>query len=137
MIRRPPRSTRTDTLFPYTTLFRSSRGGGRSAGGDHWAGLPFARRYQSHLWHWRIHSRQFRPSTTTFGASPAYHGPLSDRREAPLRAGRIGLCRWQSHQLVAGRAGDIDRKSFVTGKGVSVRVGLGGRGIIKKKKKKP
>src|SRR3546814_1432126 len=30
MIRRPPRSTRTDTLFPYTTLFRSS---GRAACG--------------------------------------------------------------------------------------------------------
>src|SRR3546814_10814418 len=29
MIRRPPRSTRTDTLFPYTTLFRSDH---RSAG---------------------------------------------------------------------------------------------------------
>src|SRR3546814_1506625 len=29
MIRRPPRSTRTDTLFPYTTLFRS-------VGGCHW-----------------------------------------------------------------------------------------------------
>src|SRR3546814_3362691 len=27
MIRRPPRSTRTDTLFPYTTLFRSGRKG--------------------------------------------------------------------------------------------------------------
>src|SRR3546814_7740314 len=26
MIRRPPRSTRTDTLFPYTTLFRSNLG---------------------------------------------------------------------------------------------------------------
>src|SRR3546814_8385892 len=26
MIRRPPRSTRTDTLFPYTTLFRSAAG---------------------------------------------------------------------------------------------------------------
>src|SRR3546814_10618920 len=26
MIRRPPRSTRTDTLFPYTTLFRSGHG---------------------------------------------------------------------------------------------------------------
>src|SRR3546814_19789252 len=26
MIRRPPRSTRTDTLFPYTTLFRSPYG---------------------------------------------------------------------------------------------------------------
>src|SRR3546814_15911636 len=31
MIRRPPRSTRTDTLFPYTTLFRS---------GDHRHALP-------------------------------------------------------------------------------------------------
>src|SRR3546814_10619765 len=33
MIRRPPRSTRTDTLFPYTTLFRSAifaKGGIRS-----------------------------------------------------------------------------------------------------------
>src|SRR3546814_16575452 len=29
MIRRPPRSTRTDTLFPYTTLFRSVEGRGR------------------------------------------------------------------------------------------------------------
>src|SRR3546814_6550878 len=29
MIRRPPRSTRTDTLFPYTTLFRSVRRGQR------------------------------------------------------------------------------------------------------------
>src|SRR3546814_13703303 len=27
MIRRPPRSTRTDTLFPYTTLFRSTTEG--------------------------------------------------------------------------------------------------------------
>src|SRR3546814_18329311 len=31
MIRRPPRSTRTDTLFPYTTLFRSV---GRALGSD-------------------------------------------------------------------------------------------------------
>src|SRR3546814_9319289 len=29
MIRRPPRSTRTDTLFPYTTLFRSVEEGAR------------------------------------------------------------------------------------------------------------
>src|SRR3546814_12573506 len=38
MIRRPPRSTRTDTLFPYTTLFRSGLlllgpGGSRKSGG--------------------------------------------------------------------------------------------------------
>src|SRR3546814_9647895 len=30
MIRRPPRSTRTDTLFPYTTLVRSLGDGGRN-----------------------------------------------------------------------------------------------------------
>src|SRR3546814_7836013 len=42
MIRRPPRSTRTDTLFPYTTLFRSTklfqpprdRGAGRRTGDE-------------------------------------------------------------------------------------------------------
>src|SRR3546814_645749 len=33
MIRRPPRSTRTDTLFPYTTLFRSEPGAAACAGG--------------------------------------------------------------------------------------------------------
>src|SRR3546814_14074369 len=38
MIRRPPRSTRTDTLFPYTTLFRSTRWV-RLAGADVGAGL--------------------------------------------------------------------------------------------------
>src|SRR3546814_4292583 len=39
MLPRQPRSTRTDTLFPYTTLFRSGRlrtGGFAGAGGDHW-----------------------------------------------------------------------------------------------------
>src|SRR3546814_16055501 len=39
MIRRPPRSTRTDTLFPYTTLFRSHQDLARElavgAGGAH------------------------------------------------------------------------------------------------------
>src|SRR3546814_2936099 len=40
MIRRPPRSTRTDTLFPYTTLFRSPTGPAR---------LP------KNLWHYTCH----------------------------------------------------------------------------------
>src|SRR3546814_4104105 len=35
MIRRPPRSTRTDTLFPYTTLFRSCKKPG-------WSGAKLA-----------------------------------------------------------------------------------------------
>src|SRR3546814_16574698 len=34
MIRRPPRSTRTDTLLPYTTLFRSQATAGRAASID-------------------------------------------------------------------------------------------------------
>src|SRR3546814_5622663 len=38
MIRRPPRSKRTDTLFPYTTLFRAQRVGGEGA-----VGIPLAR----------------------------------------------------------------------------------------------
>src|SRR3546814_16694617 len=39
MMRRPPRSTRTDTLFPYTTLFRS---GAASLRPDRACGLCFA-----------------------------------------------------------------------------------------------
>src|SRR3546814_6859550 len=38
MIRRPPRSTRTDTLFPYTTLFRSVQG--QAEPGDQAAARP-------------------------------------------------------------------------------------------------
>src|SRR3546814_11568925 len=34
MIRRPPRSTRTDTLFPYTTLFRSQPEAHEAGGGE-------------------------------------------------------------------------------------------------------
>src|SRR3546814_7928531 len=34
MIRRPPRSTRTDTLFPYTTLFRSRAAGDTACGSN-------------------------------------------------------------------------------------------------------
>src|SRR3546814_2343087 len=42
MIRRPPRSTRTDTLFPYTTLFRSCK--------DHWHfHAPLEARWQAAL----------------------------------------------------------------------------------------
>src|SRR3546814_7036051 len=39
MIRRPPRSTRTDTLFPYTTLFRSGEVQGVVGAADHERGV--------------------------------------------------------------------------------------------------
>src|SRR3546814_8769718 len=46
MIRRPPRSTRTETLFPYTTLFRSKFGGSSPFfhSNDDGAGNPWNRR---------------------------------------------------------------------------------------------
>src|SRR3546814_19102791 len=47
MIRRPPRSTRTDTLFPYTTLFRSRAGPDRPRRGIH---HPVGRRDQIMFW---------------------------------------------------------------------------------------
>src|SRR3546814_13778119 len=60
MIRRPPRSTRTDTLFPYTTLFRSreASAAGRSAsaaGRDtRWPyGASQGRTCPGHCGHWR------------------------------------------------------------------------------------
>src|SRR3546814_5762111 len=45
MIRRPPRSTRIDTLFPYTTLFRSAH-----------IACPGA-------WHYHFHCRRYRRSS--------------------------------------------------------------------------
>src|SRR3546814_12409459 len=51
MIRRPPRSTRTDTLFPYTTLFRSSVGKDENALGavHECVGVCHASRWRSRL----------------------------------------------------------------------------------------
>src|SRR3546814_7661083 len=51
MIRRPPRSTRTDTLFPYTTLFRSAgrndRQAARGGARGRWSRLLHAVQRQS------------------------------------------------------------------------------------------
>src|SRR3546814_3827226 len=71
MIRRPPRSTRTDTLFPYTTLFRSpNKQGSHSVHGSPLGGDEIAAA-RAHLgWDW-----------------PAFEVP-SDIREAWQAAGR-------------------------------------------------
>src|SRR3546814_7406875 len=48
MIRRPPRSTRTDTLFPYTTLFRSRRTAqGHLSSGRHFTHVLSSRRMRN------------------------------------------------------------------------------------------
>src|SRR3546814_5440648 len=56
MIRRPPRSTRTDTLFPYTTLFRSDkrRGGGSPRLSD----CPWCPRYSPARWRSEEHTSE-------------------------------------------------------------------------------
>src|SRR3546814_17377242 len=69
MIRRPPRSTRTDTLFPYTTLFRS--GGRRWPSGVAHRALQRAQRGRSPLLH-QLRIRQ--------GSSP---------RRPPVRVGEL------------------------------------------------
>src|SRR3546814_15665545 len=114
MIRRPPRSTRTDTLFPYTTLFRSAGAGEHPA--DHErlrlpaAGQPGCRARRLRHAGGKVPSDHFRTALPETGAD--------------LRSGA-------RHRDAAGRP--ADRKSDVAGKSVSVRVDLGGRRLIKKK----
>src|SRR3546814_10044508 len=57
MIRRPPRSTRTDTLFPYTTLFRSQASLCRLLSGRHAAHRTFAHRGADRCRDGRLHRR--------------------------------------------------------------------------------
>src|SRR3546814_6285229 len=73
MIRRPPRSTRTDTLFPYTTLFRSDRHVQRLSAA---AGYPDPDRRAEHLDQHRRH----RVRADEWRAAAATGRPDPDRR---------------------------------------------------------
>src|SRR3546814_15793660 len=146
MLRRPPRSTRTDTLFPSTTLFRSF------AGAAQWLAAAFARAAQARrparylsVEHHRERARpeklfgQLSRRVRRRGRQPHHHH--APRGELPPDQGqRFGRYR---NDRPAGlyllrqryRLDRLDRKSVVSGKSVSVRVDLGGRRNIKKKKK--
>src|SRR3546814_19213519 len=122
MIRRPPRSTRTDTLLPYTRRIRSDRRlslcdrdrGQRCHVGYREARLDAMECWSpSTLWEKRKKSRR-RPST------PQAAQFSNGRRDGPARP-------------VPPRSGAADRQRVVEGKSVSVRVALGGHRIIKKK----
>src|SRR3546814_18682009 len=119
MIRRPPRSTRTDTLFPYTTLFRSwrrarqrHRAGRFGVAGDAaWRGCGRAR---------RPGDRQGRREMSiTRRASARYEGLGKDGK---------------GH--VSPGSGVLRTEERRVGKELSVRLDIGGRRIIKKKKYK-
>src|SRR3546814_11251281 len=71
MIRRPPRSTRTDTLFPYTTLFRS-------VGGRHGAGAGV--------------EAQGDAVADRLAGQPADEAPVADHQQAvPVPPGDAGI----------------------------------------------
>src|SRR3546814_16554383 len=87
MIRRPPRSTRTDTLFPYTTLFRSAR-------------APF-----------RLARREGLPGRPLHGRRPDDGGGVA--RAAPYRPPGRACEPCRLSRPLRGAAGLPDRKSVV------------------------
>src|SRR3546814_18685204 len=115
MIRRPPRSTRTDTLLPYTPLLRSIRRARDSS-----MGLAIA---------------AVKSGDAQAAVSAGNTGALMAIAKLSLRTMQ-GIERPALAALLP-TLGDtdlvIERKSVVSGKGVSVRVDLGGRRISKKK----
>src|SRR3546814_12331088 len=87
MIRRPPRSTRTDTLFPYTTLFRSVEAEERHRRGQH-AG-SFVLRLVEHLPCRRCDNRMDDRRVGRTEMVGGHHPPQRGG-EWPLRVGQEG-----------------------------------------------
>src|SRR3546814_18777043 len=123
MIRRPPRSTRTDTLFPYTTLFRSQEDRQPQlcprlcqfalcdAGTDAEAGER-GDKARTHRTADGVGGRG--PAARSAAAGTAHQlRPRNDRRDRIVRGDR-------ELQQLPDRS--PDRKSVVEGKTVSVRV---------------
>src|SRR3546814_13493344 len=99
MIRAPPRSTRTDTLFPYTTLFRSGRARARGSGARHAPAASFGR-------YGRGDEARFRLAARGGGGAQR----PDDRGDTPrgARAGRSELARRSVRGTLATA---LDRKS--------------------------
>src|SRR3546814_14006699 len=122
MLRRPPRSTRTDTLFPYTTLFRSGSQIVRSDG-EAAVAAPEEQQRRAVVLDVEV-------------AHPAHHAHVVARVDHRV-AVAVDPREHSTEQRGSGSGlvpGDADRKSDVSGKSVSVRVDLGGRRYIHKKK---
>src|SRR3546814_12556645 len=128
MLRRPPRSTRTDTLFPYTTLFRSVE---RIVFGAYYQSGQSCIGVQRIFAHAGVYERLRRKLKTAVAKlvmgdprkEKTFVGPMIDEDAAKRVESWI-------------KAARKDRKSVVEGKSVSVRVDLGGRRVIKKKKRR-
>src|SRR3546814_20999132 len=120
MIRRPPRSTRTDTLFPYTTLFRSEEPAAPEPDGG--VGL-IGRRLDD------VPGRIDVPRTGEMAAMG--FARENDGFELGVGQGAVGDQPGRQDRTI--RWSGRDRKSVVWGKSVYVSVDLGGRRSMKKK----
>src|SRR3546814_17194450 len=117
MIRRPPRSTRTDTLFPYTTLFRS----------DNQLQL-----HQSESTIAAARQQALAAQQQIDALRNALAALLGKGPDRGLDINRPRLLDAPSPGVPAVLPSE-DRTSAVEGKSVSVRVDLGARRSIKKK----
>src|SRR3546814_960599 len=99
MIRRPPRSTRTDTLFPYTTLFRSPYEKYHSYSCNALQKtLPLLR--QGLLCSGSLHLHAFHPLCNALGATgvPAHcHQVITGVKGASPRYNPVRVCRSEEH----------------------------------------
>src|SRR3546814_19049890 len=129
MIRRPPRSTRTDTLFPYTTLFRSVIASAIAFDGE-----PGQRAQRTGLvaeaGQRLVHRLAERAQALVRGLHPDQRG---EGGLVLLRVLAGGLAEGGTVALDVEQVVAPDRKSGGEGKGVSVRVDLGGRRLITQK----
>src|SRR3546814_19560247 len=119
MIRRPPRSTRTDTLFPYTTLFRSEIA----------QRLGQRRGRQHHLDAGRGVARRRGNDADVFVDIAGQCHDCVEERVTPHPVRQVN--RVDKHRQVLPVA---DRKRVVKGKRVSVSLYFGGSRNTKKKK---
>src|SRR3546814_19380735 len=125
MRRRPPRSTRTDTLFPYTTLFRSPSKAYpiRVAGRDPIRSEDAGRSYYSTIigCDRELYTRKVEGQWP----DPIAFRLLSFRVEALLQT--VAAIGSAAGAEPLGSLALIDRTSVGEGRSVSVRVDLGGR----------
>src|SRR3546814_20977630 len=121
MIRLPPRSTRTDTLFPYTTLFRSNQRGARGTkrGEDRHYTSPFDRPGEA--------AAGQRPAATAIASGSAIAGKGADTVSIGLgsRPVRRTLFRCGTASPPPATVNHV-RKSIVSGTRGAERVDLGG-----------
>src|SRR3546814_10160232 len=95
MIRRPPRSTRTDTLFPYTTLFRSARHRRADAAADAAIGAGGADRVHQAA-AFSVLARQMRTRPPSILTGTVGVQPLSSPSASPLDRLIRQLCNGQA-----------------------------------------